>query len=284
MKRYRILNMDFDTRASVLSQEIDDTWEESVKQLWRENRQRLQQELQAEFGPHNFSDKLQNFLDLGAAPFSVLAFHNQFLRQARNSFIVGSYYPALTGACALGERILNHLIRELRDSYSGTPQYKAVYRKDSFDDWSKAIDVLEAWGVFLPGVAQLYRDLQQKRNDAIHFRPETDTNARELALAALQLLSQIIDIQFGAFGDRPWFIENAPGVTFIKREYQDVPFVEKVLLPNAVLVGPRHELEWTGSGFQPIDEDTDDDDDQTGTDEDFVREWKAIHPDPPPST
>jgi hypothetical protein len=197
-------------------QEISENWEEGEKRLWIENKERLLRELQAEFGPHNFEDKLQNFKNLGAAPFSVVAFHNRFLREIRNSFTIGGYFPALTGGCALGERVLNHLIRTLRDSYRGTPEYKMVYRRDSFDDWSRAIEVLEAWAVLLPTVGDLFKGLQGKRNAAIHFRPDTDTNARELALQAIHLLERIVEIQFGAVGHKPWFIENTPGATFIK--------------------------------------------------------------------
>lgn len=54
-------------------------------------------------------------------------------------------YPALVGACALGERILNHLILDLRGAYAHTPEYKRVHRKDSFDDWRVPIDTLAAW-------------------------------------------------------------------------------------------------------------------------------------------
>ena len=62
-------------------------------------------------------------------------------------------YPALTGACALGERILNYLILNLRDDFHSTPEYKQVYRKDSFDQWDAPINALASWGVLLPEVA-----------------------------------------------------------------------------------------------------------------------------------
>jgi hypothetical protein len=73
-----------------------------------------------------------------------VAFHNVFFNQVRDSFVIGSYYPALTAACALGERILNHLVLGLRDSFRTAEEYKRVYRKDSFDNWMIPIDVLEA--------------------------------------------------------------------------------------------------------------------------------------------
>src|SRR3972149_6553409 len=114
MKRYRVLNFDFDTRVRTL---VD--------------------------------PKKENFIAIDSKPFSILAFHNRFFEQIRTSFIIGSYYPALTGACALGERILNHLILTLRDDFKNSPEYKKIYRKKSFDDWDVPISILASWGTLL---------------------------------------------------------------------------------------------------------------------------------------
>lgn len=203
MKRYRIFPFfDFDTRARTLDP-INDEWEEKVKEQHRANRENTLRNLRHEFGEQHAEQKVQNFIDLGSKPFSVIAFHNKFFAQARHAFVVGSYYPALAGACALGERILNHLIINLRESYRSSDEYKTIYRKDSFDDWSLAINVLESWEVLLPEVVSKYQDLKDLRNRSIHFRPETDSNDREMALEAIKLLQQIIGEQFSGFGPQP---------------------------------------------------------------------------------
>src|SRR5688500_4803107 len=106
MKRYRVLSVDFDSRAAILAREISDTWDEDVKARERANRDNILQGLAQEYGPLAFDQKVQNFIELGSKAFSVLAFHNKFHAQIRHSFVMGGYYPALTGACALGERIL----------------------------------------------------------------------------------------------------------------------------------------------------------------------------------
>jgi hypothetical protein len=197
-----------------------------------------------EFGVVYAEAKIQNFIDLGDAPFSILAFHNRFLRQIRNAFVIGSYYPALTGACALGERILNHLLLNLRDYYRSTPEYKNVYRKSSFDNWQLAIDTLEAWHILLPLVVTEYRKLAEFRNRSIHFDPTMDQDDRSLALEAIHTLSNIIQEQFsGGFGKQPWFIPNIRGASFIKKEAEEQPFIKVVYLPNCALVGPYFRLE-----------------------------------------
>ena len=243
MKRYRILPFfDFDTRSVTLSEQICDEWEENVKAMHLQNRESTIAGLKNEYGEIRSEQKIKNFIDLGPKPISIIAFHNVFFSQVRDAFVVGSYYPALTGACALGERILNHLILALREDFRSSPEYKRICTKDSFDDWTLAIDTLVAWNVLLPSVVSNFREMMTKRHKAIHFRPETDQNAKELALDAIKCLQKIIGEQFSGFGPQPWFITSIPGEIYIKKGWEDKPFIKSVYLKNGVLVGPKHKI------------------------------------------
>lgn len=241
MKRYRIFSFDFDSRASLL-EPIQDHWEEKVKELHLQNQQNIKDGLFNQFGTYNREQKLQNFIDLGQKPFSITAFHNKFLEQVRNSYVIGCYYPALTGVCALGERILNHLILLLRDYHTESPEYKKIYKKSSFDNWALVIDALESWGELLPEAVIKFRELNEKRNRAIHFNPETDTNDKSLSIEAIHLMQEIIAIQFSAFGPQPWYFV-VPGEIYIKKEWEDKPLIKHLFLPNTALVGPKHTVE-----------------------------------------
>jgi hypothetical protein len=254
MKRYRTLSMDFDARATILMQEISTDWSPEVKAQWKRNKDQIIERLGAEFGTIRLHEKVQNFTDLGPAPLSLIAFHNRFFRQIRHAFTSGSFYPALTAACALGERVLNHLILLLREEFRATEQYKYVYRKDSFDNWDLAINTLESWGVLLPNVAQTFRELLEIRNRTLHFDPETEGNDRPLALEAIGKLVEIISGQFSAFGAQPWYIEGTLGACFVKRSFENVPFVAKVVLPNCHAVGPLHLLEHGPDGWIVLDD------------------------------
>jgi hypothetical protein len=238
MKRYRVIVFDFDSRAVTL-EPIQEHWEEQVKELHRQNQARTIARLQAEFGEVGFENKLENFKALGAKPFSVVAFHNRFLAQSRHAFVAGQYYPALTGVCALGERILNHLIIGLRDSYRSHPLYKKVYRKESFDYWPFAIDVLSEWGVLTPEAGASFRLLNEKRNNALHFNLTTELNDRQLALEAIQNLEEVVTHQFSGFGTLPWLLPS-PGECFIRKDHELSPFVQLVYLPNCVRLGYKH--------------------------------------------
>lgn len=239
MKRYRVFPIDFDARVHSL-REIPDHWEEDVKELHRQNRSKTERALVHEFGERDAEAKRQSFIDLGPKPLSVLAFHNRFLEQVRHAFVIGANYPALTAACALGERILNHLVLTLRDEFKNTAEYKRVYNKDSFDNWDLPINTLAAWDILLPDVVVEFRTLRDLRNGAIHFRPELDTNDRALALGAIKSLKVIVSNQFGAFGQQPWFMSGVPGECYIKKAWEQRPFIRSVYLPNCGQVGPRH--------------------------------------------
>ncbi len=244
MKRYRVLPFfDFDTRARILLDPIKDEWKEEAKKQHYENRKQVTEGLIAEFGELDKEQKIENFIALDAKPFSILAFHNRFFAQVRNAFVIGSYYPALTGACALGERILNYLLLTLRDDYKATPEYKKIYRKKSFDDWSIPISTLEAWDILLPDVVENFYRLKDMRNRAIHFKPETNHNDRELALEAINCMKVIIGSQFSSWGPQPWFITGIPGELYIKQSWKDKPFIKKIYLPNCALVGTKHKIE-----------------------------------------
>lgn len=240
MKRYRILSFDFDSRASSLTP-VKDEWDDTVKENHINNYKNTVEGLSSQYGSSQLNAKITNFVAMGNKPFSVSAFHNKFLEQARNAFVIGSYYPALTGACALGERILNQLMLVLRNYHSDKPEYKKVYRKSSFDYWPLVIDTLESWGELLPEAAEAFRKLNVMRNKAIHFNPETDTNDRELALEAICTVQDIVNIQFSVFGEQPWSF-STPGEVYIKREWESKPLIKHIFIPNCCYVGYKHRV------------------------------------------
>jgi len=127
----------------------------------------------------------------------------------------------------------------LREDFASTPEYKRICRKKAVDDWKLAIDTLVAWTVFPPEAAVGFRKLADMRNKAIHFRLETDTNDRHLALEAIRSLQRITATQFSAFGSQPWFLTTAMPEIHIRKDWENVPFVTRVYLPrtSAVIIG-----------------------------------------------
>jgi len=242
MKRHRIVIWDFDSRAHILAQPISEDWDAEVQMALRKNRESTLDALRAQFGEHDFEVKLANFMALGPKSFSVVAYHNRFYEQIRCAFVVGAYYPALVGACALGERVLNQLILRLRNDYKSRPSYKKIYRKDAFDDWGLGIETLVDWGVLQEAAVAAFIELKDKRHAAVHFRREVDTEHAKLALGAIQCFGRIIEAQFAGLGSLPWMLSSVPGEVYIRKEWEEVPFVREFYLPTSPLVGPWHEI------------------------------------------
>ena len=242
MKRYRVLHVDFDTRAHVLNLPIQADWEPGIQEQWRTNQEMVRGQVVAQYGPHRQEAKLRNFADLGSAPFSVVAYHNAYLRQARDAFVIGAYYPSLTAVCALGERVLHHLVNLVRDDFKGTPEHGATDASKS-PNWPALIDALSKWDMLLPATADLFRHLRKVRNEALHFNRTTDESPRDAALNAIRLFNRIVEEQFAAFGLLPWFIPNDIGLTFVRKSFERHRFVAHVVLPSCALVGPAHDVE-----------------------------------------
>jgi len=254
MKRYLVINGDFDARPNQLNMEIEEGWDEKIKQHHINNKNSMIELLKHEYGTLHIEKKIANFADFGAIPYSILANHNVFYRQTREAFVVGGYYPTLTGACALGERILNNLILKLRDFYKSELKYKKIYKKKSFDDWEEVISILEKWEILLPDVIINFRKLMALRHKSIHYNEYVDKNSRELALQAINSLSNIIFDQFGIIGNKPWFISNTHGRAFIKKEWEVNPFIKTFYLPNCSYVGPKFKMEFNGNKLHVIDD------------------------------
>ena len=253
LRRYHPYSFDFDLTAMLL-EEPGEHWEERVRELHLKNREQVIVSLKERYGVLRHAQIVQNLRDLGPKAFSLIAYHNQFYHEAREAFIIGSYYPALVSACALGERILNHLILDLRDDFKLSPHFARVHRKSSFDDWRFAATVLSDWSILVEDVGDQFLRLGNLRHRSIHFNPETYRVLREDALAALKLVGDIASKQFGFFGNQPWFIEGTAGAQFIKKSYETHPFVRKYLVPQSGFVGILYGMERRADGhWQHLD-------------------------------
>ncbi len=249
LRRYLVYPLDFDMRATTLTTEIQETWEPQVKELWTENRANTIAGLKVELGEGSIEMKVKNFADLGGIPFSIVSYHNVLFHQARYAFYHGFYFPALTAACALGERMLNHLVLDLREEFRATPEYQGVYRKKSFNDWGKAIDVLTAWNVFqADSVAREFAALAALRNKSLHFNEETYSSLRDDALQALKHLAEIIRVQFGFASGQRWMLPGTAGQFFIRKESENDPFLRRYYLPQCPLVGPLFAINFAPDG------------------------------------
>jgi len=236
--------VDYDSRAYILGVQVREEWDEEIRRNWEQSQEHVRRSIVADYGTARIEEKGEDFREFGPLPFSIISYHSALLRQIRDAFVVGAYYPALTGACAAGERILNHLLIDLRSSFMGTNEYKRVHKKDSIDSWSEAIRILSAWKVLLPGAAGALTKLSALRNKSIHFSMETYPNLRSDALQAAHLLISVVRTQFnaGAEGGAPWFVAGTRGSFFVRKEFEANPFIRRYYAPVCPAVSPYFAL------------------------------------------
>jgi uncharacterized protein YutE (UPF0331/DUF86 family) len=282
-RRYTPVDAHFDTRARVLETKIEPDWEPQIQEQWRRNQAGIREMLVHEYGAHDYERKIADFTELGAVPWSVVALHNAYLAQARAAFATGNYYPALLGACGLGERILNQLVLALREDFTAHPATSAVAGKESFDNWRVCIRVLKEWGVFDDGVAGDFALLMRHRHAAVHYRSALDSgDARQSALEALVLLSGVVERVFEPHGDHPYYFTGPIGRSYVRLEAEAEPFVKRFILPACVLVSPVYRFVPTAGGLDVYDDDAFGVASQRLTDVEFADPKRATPQVPPP--
>jgi hypothetical protein len=271
MKRYLVYPLQFDTRVRALD-EIEERWDPKVKDLHVQNREKLIASLKWELGENDFEAKLRNFKNLGSSPFSIVAHHNALFHQARYAFIHGFYYPALTASSALGERILNHLFLDLRQNFPRSTHDRKSHTRHSIDNWSKAIEVLDEWGIFQPPeVRGAFDELMELRHRSLHFNASTVTSLREDALKALGCLATIIEKKFGFQFTRT--IPGSKGAFFLRKDAETDPFIRHYYLRQCPYVSPYYMMKAINGVWLVFDHEVDPNVDIS--DEEFVATFEA---------
>ena len=254
-RRFTPVNFHFDSRALTLATVIDHDWESDVQEQWRQNQAGVRESVVHQFGAADYEQKIRNFTDLGAAPWSVVALHNVYLSQVRAAFAATNYYPALLGACGLGERILNQLVLTLRNDYADHPATKQVADKQSFDNWNVCIRALREWGVFADGIAYDFTTLMKRRHGAVHYRTQLDSgDAREASLESVLLVGKLIEALFAPIGQRPYYFSGPIGRSYVCLNSEGEPFVERFILPACVLVSPNYRFVPSSGGLDVYDD------------------------------
>lgn len=280
MKRYRVSQMHLpSTIASSLAMEILEEWPEASKKSFGEMKAVATEYVKQRFGEAGLQEKIDNYT-LIKVPNSVTSFHNEYYLQALSSFVISSYYPAVTGICSLGERMLNILTFSLLSEYTGLPSKKRLFGKSSCDDWELMINVLHIeMKVLIDEVAEKFRELGKIRHYVIHYNADmSESVLKAKTVEAFNLMYEIIELQFGiGFRNQPWFISGFQGVAFIKQSCENDPFIKLVYLPNCEYVGPYHVVKSLSPGQWLLEDDHVYDTKKHLTDSEFLTEYQSFN-------
>lgn len=268
IRRYRLMPVAFDARHHALEIPKPE-WDPEIREQAEENRKALLERLAFIHGEANLDVVARNMSDLGSDPWSSQGWHLSLWQEVRHAFVSGAYYPAAVGAGALGERVLNHLLFDLADD-CGTAKQKTEIEADKAPMFYRSLEILQSWNVLEPEAASLFEQLRVTRNGLTHYSDGLYEELRDRSLAAVGLLRDALDAQFGVLVQRR-LIPNTPGFMFLKQDVEAEPFVRRYMLPMAMHVSPRHEIEfdvstgfWRVKSEHPVEA-------SSSTDAEFVR-------------
>ena len=207
-----------------------------------EQGEMLKQELIEKYGSYDKDNKIKRFLEVQPPNICVSLEYHYLMYEVIDAYVCGTYYPALTGACCIGETIFNSLILALREYFMDTSSYKKIYRKESFQNWEEAIDVLSSWGILDSKLQQEYVQLADVRRKAIHLRSVEDFHKQ--SLRAVNTILMIVDNLFG-LGSGVFFW--CPGELYVKKDKETLPLVREFIIPKCFLLGYKHRVISVGS-------------------------------------
>jgi hypothetical protein len=219
---YRVTSFVLDTRVQGLKSHPNEPW-----------ALQMRESLIQEWGTNGGNEKIDRFIDLDIGLLGLPDEYYKLLIQIISAYCCGQYYPAMTSACALGERILNRLILKTRNHFNGHALYKKVWKKESFDNWDVPLEVLKEWDVISNDVAQIFQKLKILRNDSIHYSEGYDfaVNCRN----AVILIGDIVTALFNYTNRKDLFwVFDVPGEIWLKTSVQDNPFVKEFVLNHCI--------------------------------------------------
>lgn len=223
---YRALSFNLDTRVTIFK-----------STTLKEEQNRLSDQLKDEWGAFDFENKLRRYIDLDLAFLGIPEEYYDLLWPVISAYCCGLFYPAMTSAGSLGERILNRLILKTRTHFKSSKHYKKIWNKDSFEQWDSILKILKDWQIISDTVEDLFLELKNYRNDSIHYNDgyDFDTNSHK----AVKALAKIIDLQFNYTQRKDLFwVFDVPGEIWLRSKMVNDPFVKEFIIPHCALLSP----------------------------------------------
>jgi len=230
MKRYRWTSFYIDTERNIVKHPVGSRDPQTVSGAF--------DAVTYKHGLLDIQGKYDRWLSLSPPPLCVPIEWHELILEVESAYIHGDFYPALTSACCLGERILNHLVIGLRSYFKSNNRYKEVARKDSFQDWDRLIGILSEWGVLNDELSQNFKELLKLRNPAVHFGSLSDR--QEKANLAVNGIYYVTSKMFGMDSDYFFVCE---GEFYIPKNKIDEPLVKEFIVPHCYFLGYKHRVE-----------------------------------------
>lgn len=199
--------------------------------------------LKAELGEYDFDVKFQRWKQIDYPPLGLLDEYPAKITQIINAFSMGYSYPALTSACCLAERILNRLVLRCRDHFKSHPDYKKIYRKESFDDWDRMLGLISDWDLIPEKAVELFQELMPIRHQSIHYNDSYDFDS--VAPVAINKLIAAVTEVFGVINRKDiYLVFDVPGEVWVRSEAESIPFVKEFVIPHCYYAHAVHDIDF----------------------------------------
>jgi hypothetical protein len=238
-----LLCPNLDRRYRLMGFYIDSTRSLSSNDIFKDRADEFTEDLKATLGHQHFEEKFQRWRKIDYPPLGLIDEYPEKITQIINTYSSGYFYPAVTSACCLAERILNRIILKTRDHFKNHPHYKKIYQKDSFDDWGKMIEIIADWNFVPERATDLLRQLMPLRHQSIHYSDSFDFEA--VASDVINKLIAAITEIFGVLNRKDiYLVFDIPGEIWVRREAQELPFVKEFVLPHCYFAHAVHDVDF----------------------------------------
>ncbi|MBD2743485.1 hypothetical protein [Coleofasciculus sp. FACHB-1120] len=232
-RRYRLFSFYVDTRRRIYA-----------SPGMEESSTSIEEQLKAELGHINFKEKLERWNKIDYPPIGLIDEYPQKIQQIINTYCMGYFYPAVTSACCLAERLLNRLVLKTRRYFTSHRDYKKIYDKASFDDWEKMLSLIFDWKLIPENAINLFRDLKPIRHQSIHYNENYDFEL-VAPIAINKLIAAITEI-FGVENRKDiYMVFDIPGEVWVRSAVEKQPFVIEFVLPYCCYAHAVHEIDVT---------------------------------------
>ncbi len=234
-RRYRLMNFFIDsTRGFYSSPALNPSLQKEADSFT--------EHLRATLGTDNFKDKFDRWLKIDYPPLGLIDEYPDKISQIINTYSAGYYYPAVTSACCLAERILNRLILKTRNHFRKSPHFNKIYRKESFDDWGKMITIISDWQLIPDRAISLMKELMPIRHQTIHYNESFNFEA--IAPDVINKIIAAITEIFGVLNRKDiYLVFDVPGEIWVRLEAQKRPFVKEFVLPHCYYAHAVHDVD-----------------------------------------
>jgi hypothetical protein len=226
---YRLRDVMFDSRPTVERFEL--------------MRERVTEHLRLTHGELGLDEKLRRWDEVKRAKTWLVDEFNEQMEDVLEAYVQGLFFPAMTGACCLGERVMNRLVFKTAEHFRSSPHYKWVWKKrgQKAQDWPRLIEVLNDWRLFDGNQADMAKKLHGYRNDSVHYIPDYDF--RTSSLEAVRLVVELIDTLFSAQRRKDVLrVHEIPGEIWLRADAQGEPFVQEFVIPCCTPLAATHQL------------------------------------------